>query len=65
MSYEPATIATLRRALDELARDEAGIADVAASLGFADQAHLARTVRDHVGQTPAALRRALASPPND
>lgn len=52
-------------ALDELARDEAGIADVAASLGFADQAHLTRTVRDHVGQTPAALRRALASPPND
>jgi AraC-like DNA-binding protein len=51
-------------ALDELARDEAGIADVAASLGFADQAHLTRTVRDHIGQTPAALRRALASRPN-
>ena len=52
------------RALDRLAHDEAGIADVAASLGFADQAHLTRTVREHVGQTPAALRRAMASHPN-
>jgi AraC-like DNA-binding protein len=52
-------------ALDELARHEAGIADVAASLGFADEAHLTRTVGDHVGQTPGALRRALASRPND
>jgi AraC-like DNA-binding protein len=51
-------------ALDHLARDEASIADVAASLGFADHAHLTRTVRDHVGQTPAALRRAFAQPRN-
>jgi len=47
------------RALDQIGRGESSIADVAASLGFADQAHLTRTVRDHVGQTPAALRRAL------
>jgi AraC-like DNA-binding protein len=46
-------------ALDQLGRDQAGIAGVAASLGFADQAHLTRTVRDHVGETPAAVRRAL------
>jgi len=46
------------RALDQLDRDESSLADVAASLGFADQAHLTRTVRDHVGATPAALRRA-------
>jgi AraC-like DNA-binding protein len=49
------------RALDQLDRDESSLADVAASLGFADQAHLTRTVRDHVGQTPAALRRAFAA----
>jgi AraC-like DNA-binding protein len=49
------------RALDQLDRGESGLADLAASLGFADQAHLTRTVRDHVGQTPAALRRALAA----
>jgi AraC-like DNA-binding protein len=40
--------------------DQSSLAGVAASLGFADQAHLTRTVRDHVGQTPAALRRAFA-----
>jgi AraC-like DNA-binding protein len=47
-------------ALDQLGRGQSSLADVAVSLGFADQAHLTRTVRDHVGQTPAALRRALA-----
>jgi AraC-like DNA-binding protein len=49
------------RALDQLERDESSLADVAASLGFADQAHLTRTVRDHLGRTPAALRRAMAA----
>jgi AraC-like DNA-binding protein len=48
------------RALDQIDRGDS-IADVAASLGFADQAHLTRTVRDHVGHTPAALRRTLAA----
>ncbi|MFL6083884.1 MAG: helix-turn-helix domain-containing protein [Mycobacterium sp.] len=48
-------------ALDQLDRGEASIGDMAASLGFADQAHLTRTVRDHVGRTPAALRRVLAT----
>jgi AraC-like DNA-binding protein len=52
------------RALDQLGHDESSLADVAASLGFADQAHLTRTVRDHVGQTPAALRRAMAAQRN-
>jgi hypothetical protein len=37
---------------------------VAASLGWADQAHLTRTVRDLVGSTPAALRRAMAAQRN-
>lgn len=45
-----------------LARLEAGepdLARLAAELGFADQAHLTRTVRRHVGHTPTALRRFL------
>jgi hypothetical protein len=33
---------------------------LAADLGFADQAHLCRTVRTHVGHTPTAVRRLLA-----
>ena len=52
------------RALDQLAHADSSVADVAASLGFADQAHLTRTVREHVGQTPAAVRRALAAQRN-
>ncbi|MFF2352018.1 helix-turn-helix transcriptional regulator [Kitasatospora sp. NPDC058115] len=48
------------RAMDRLAAGEPGLADLAARLGFADQAHLTRVVREHVGHTPAALRRLLA-----
>jgi AraC-like DNA-binding protein len=47
------------RALDSI---EAGYTDgarLAAELGFADQAHLSRTVRDHVGHPPTALRALL------
>jgi AraC-like DNA-binding protein len=47
------------RALEQLQRDESPLADVAVSLGFADQAHFTRVTREHVGQTPAALRRGL------
>lgn len=47
------------RALEQLQRDSSPVADIAASLGFADQAHFSRVVREHVGHTPAALRRAL------
>lgn len=46
-----------------LARLEAGDADLAAiagDLGFADQAHLTRTVRATLGTTPARVRRAFA-----
>jgi AraC-like DNA-binding protein len=49
----------VRHALDRLERDEATLADIAATLGFADQAHFSRTVREHVGYSPTALRRAL------
>ncbi|HET6213047.1 MAG TPA: AraC family transcriptional regulator [Micromonosporaceae bacterium] len=48
------------RALDRLAGGEPSLAALAAELGFADQAHLARTVKAHAGHTPAALRRLLA-----
>ena len=47
------------RALKQLQRDTAPLADIANSLGFADQADFSRVVREHVGHTPAALRRAL------
>ncbi|WAL64777.1 AraC family transcriptional regulator [Amycolatopsis cynarae] len=48
------------RALDRLEAGEPNLAALAADLGFADQAHLTRTVREHVGHTPAALRHLLA-----
>ncbi|MFI7644340.1 helix-turn-helix domain-containing protein [Nonomuraea sp. NPDC049400] len=49
------------RALDRLEEGEPSLAGLAADLGFADQAHLTRTIRRHVGHTPTALRRLLAS----
>lgn len=47
------------RALDRLEEGEPSLAGLAADLGFADQAHLTRTIRHHVGHTPTALRRLL------
>jgi AraC-like DNA-binding protein len=47
------------RALEHLQAGAPSLADVAAGLGFADQAHFCRVMRAHVGHTPAALRRAL------
>ncbi|MEU1665715.1 AraC family transcriptional regulator [Streptomyces sparsogenes] len=53
------------RALDRLEAGETRLGVLAADLGFSDQAHLCRTVRDHVGSTPTALRRLLrGSAPN-
>ncbi|HEY9264818.1 MAG TPA: helix-turn-helix domain-containing protein, partial [Mycobacterium sp.] len=51
------------RALDGLRAGDGTVADVAARLGFADQAHLTRTMREHVGHPPAAVRRMLADGP--
>lgn len=45
--------------MSRLAEGETGLADLAADLGFADQAHLTRTVREHLGRTPTTLRRLL------
>jgi AraC-like DNA-binding protein len=47
------------RALDQLEAGETHLGTLAAELGFADQAHLTRTMRDHLGHTPTALRRLL------
>ena len=51
------------RAVDRLAQGEPSLATLAADLGFADQAHLTRMVREHLGDTPTALRRLLAAAP--
>ncbi|MEV0383620.1 AraC family transcriptional regulator [Nonomuraea sp. NPDC050643] len=47
------------RALDRLEQGEPSLATLAADLGFADQAHLTRTIRRHAGHTPSSLRRLL------
>lgn len=47
------------RALEQLERGESGLAALAAELGFADQAHFSRTLRQHTGRTPTAVRRML------
>jgi transcriptional regulator GlxA family with amidase domain len=44
-----------------LQHDTAPLAEIAAALGFADQAHFTRVVRQHLSHTPAALRRTLRS----
>lgn len=47
------------RALDRLDAGEESLAALAADLGFSDQAHLCRTMRQYLGHTPTALRRLL------
>jgi AraC-like DNA-binding protein len=49
----------VRRALERLAAGEPSLARLAADLGFADHAHLTRTVREQLGHTPTQLRRLL------
>jgi len=48
------------RALERLEAGERELAVLAADLGFADQAHLTRTVREHAGAPPGLIRRLLA-----
>jgi AraC-like DNA-binding protein len=49
------------QALDALEAGEPDLAALAARLGFADHAHLTRTVRDECGRPPRELRRLLAA----
>lgn len=50
------------RALERIADGEPSLAELAAQLGFADHAHLTRTIRAATGRTPAQCRRLLAAP---
>ncbi|MEU8181655.1 helix-turn-helix domain-containing protein [Micromonospora sp. NPDC049044] len=47
------------RALDRLAEGAPSLAALATELGFADQAHLTRTLRAHLDHPPGELRRML------
>jgi len=46
----------LEWAAEELARDDARLADVALRAGFADQSHFTRLFRRHTGVTPGHYR---------
>jgi AraC-like DNA-binding protein len=52
------------RALDRLEGGETSLGTLAADLGYADQAHLTRTMRQYLGHTPTTLRRLLAPAPD-
>jgi AraC-like DNA-binding protein len=47
----------MRRALMAIAQGEAKLSAVAAEAGFADQAHMTRTIGRSLGTTPSAIRR--------
>ncbi|MEV5747334.1 AraC family transcriptional regulator [Actinoallomurus sp. NPDC052308] len=49
------------RALDRIEQGAHNLAEVAADLGFADQAHLARTVKAEFGRTSTEIRRLLGA----
>ena len=51
----------VRLALERIAEGERRLARLALELGFADQAHLTRVVRNEVGQVPSRLRSLLAA----
>jgi AraC-like DNA-binding protein len=52
----------VRAALDRLEAGERNLAGLAAELGFADHAHLTRTLRAELGCTPTSLRALLRDP---
>lgn len=50
------------RAMDRLEAGQPHLGQLAADLGFADQAHLTRTVKEHLGHTPMVVRELLRGP---
>ncbi|MEU1880670.1 helix-turn-helix transcriptional regulator [Streptosporangium sp. NPDC020072] len=50
----------VRAVLNDLTAGGDCLADLAARYGFADHAHLTRTVRKHLGEAPSVLREALS-----
>jgi AraC-like DNA-binding protein len=50
----------VRAVLDAIEEDGADLRTIAATHGFADQAHLTRVVRQRLGRSPSAVRRMLA-----
>jgi AraC-like DNA-binding protein len=52
-----------RRALARLAEGDRDLAGIAVDVGFADQAHMTRSLRSDSGMTPRTLRRILGPPP--
>lgn len=53
----------IRHAVDRLERGDRDLSSVAADVGFADHAHLARALRTHSGLTPSQARALLAAAP--
>jgi AraC-like DNA-binding protein len=53
----------VRLVLDRLEDGETNLARLAADLGFADHAHLTRTVREDIGHPPSVVRTLLANCP--
>ena len=51
----------VREALERLADGERSLTGLASDLGFADHAHLTRTIRREAGAVPSVLRRLLAA----
>jgi AraC-like DNA-binding protein len=52
----------VERAIARLADGEQNLSVLAADLGFVDQAHLSRTLSNHVGHPPSRIRRMLRTP---
>jgi AraC-like DNA-binding protein len=51
----------VRAALERLAQGEDQLARLAADVGFADQSHLCRVIRDETGEIPSSLRTMLGA----
>lgn len=57
--YQYVQAIRMAMACESLRRRTTRLADLAQELGFADQSHLTRTFRRHVGMTPAQYRKGL------